>query len=76
MMFLLRGRVANLALKHQMPAIIVWSEAVQAGVLMSYGSRRIDEMRRLPYYGDGILKGAKPADLPVEQYLPSTSQST
>jgi len=37
------------------------------GVLMSYGSRIIDDLRRLPYYVDRILKGAKPADMPVEQ---------
>jgi putative ABC transport system substrate-binding protein len=35
---------------------------------MSYGPRSIDELRRLPYYIDRVLKGAKPADLPVEQY--------
>ena len=68
MMFVHRARVATLALEHQMPAIIVWGEAVEAGVLMSYGARSIDELRRLPYYIDRILKGAKPADLPVEQY--------
>jgi putative tryptophan/tyrosine transport system substrate-binding protein len=67
MMSGLRGRVAKLALEHQMPAIANWSEAVEAGVLMSYGSRAIDELRRLPYFIDRILKGAKPADLPVEQ---------
>ena len=58
----------KLALEHRLPAIIIWSEAVEAGVLMSYGPRSIDELRRLPYYIDRILKGAKPADLPVEQY--------
>jgi putative ABC transport system substrate-binding protein len=68
MMFVLRGRIAKLALQHQLPAIIVWSEAVEAGVLMSYGPNRIDEIRRLPYYIDRILKGAKPGDLPVEQW--------
>jgi putative tryptophan/tyrosine transport system substrate-binding protein len=68
MMFALRERIAKLALQHQLPAIIVWSEAVEAGVLMSYGPNSIDEVRRLADYIDRILKGAKPGDLPVEQW--------
>ena len=67
LMYGLRARVAKLTLDHRIPAVIVWSEAVEAGVLMSYGDRTIDSARRLPYYVDRILKGAKPADLPVEQ---------
>jgi putative tryptophan/tyrosine transport system substrate-binding protein len=68
LMFIHRERVAKLALEHRMHAIAIWGEAVEAGVLMSYGPRSIDELRRLPYYIDRVLKGAKPADLPVEQY--------
>ena len=67
MMFVFRERVARLALDHRMPAIIVFHEAVDAGLLMSYGDRRIEQLLRAAYYVDRILKGAKPADLPVEQ---------
>ena len=66
MMFVFRERVARLALDHRMPAIIVFHEAVDVGLLMSYGDRRVEQMLRVPYYVDRILKGAKPGDLPVE----------
>ena len=46
---------------------LIWSEAAEAGLRMSYGDRNVDHARRLPYYVDRILKGVKPADLPVEQ---------
>jgi putative ABC transport system substrate-binding protein len=67
MMFVFRNQIARLALAHRIPAIIVWSEAVEAGILMSYGDRTIDHMQRVPYYVDRILKGANPSELPVEQ---------
>jgi putative ABC transport system substrate-binding protein len=67
MMFVFRNQVAKLALTHRIPAIIIWSEAVEAGVLMSYGDRNIDHMQRVPYYVDRILRGANPSELPVEQ---------
>jgi putative ABC transport system substrate-binding protein len=60
-------RVAKLAMEQRLPAMIAFVEVVRDGVLMSYGSRLIDDVRRLPYYVDRILKGARPADLPVEQ---------
>ena len=67
LMFGLRARVAQLALDHRTPAIAIWHEAVEAGLLMSYGDRNVDHYRRVPYYVDRILKSAKPADVPVEQ---------
>lgn len=67
MMFVFRNQVAKLALTHRIPSIIVWHEAVEAGVLMSYGARNIETMQRVPYYVDRILRGANPANLPVEQ---------
>ena len=62
-----RVRVAKLALDHRMPAISPFDIATEAGLLMSYGRRLVDDARRVPHYVDRILKGAKPADLPVEQ---------
>ncbi len=67
--FLFRAgaRVAKLAIEQRLPAMIPFEEVAENGVLMSYGSRLIDDVRRLPHYVDRILKGAKPAELPVEQ---------
>jgi putative ABC transport system substrate-binding protein len=61
------ARVAQLAIKRRLPAIIPFQEVAREGILMAYGSTYIDAVRRLPYFVDRILKGAKPADLPVEQ---------
>ncbi len=61
------GRLAKLAIEQRLPAIIPFEEVAQAGVLMSYGSKLLDEARRLPYYVDRILKGVDPGTLPVEQ---------
>jgi putative ABC transport system substrate-binding protein len=63
----LRGRTVDLAAKHRLPAMYSWRELVVAGGLMSYGPSLPDMHRRLATYVDKILKGAKPADLPVEQ---------
>ena len=60
-------RIAGLALKSRLPSMYVSGEYVHAGGLMSYGADLADSYRRVAYYVDGILKGAKPADLPVEQ---------
>ena len=62
-----RVRVAELALKYRLPGIFSVKEAVEAGGLMSYTVDRIDLSRRSELYIDKILKGASPADLPVEQ---------
>ena len=63
----LRPRIADLAAKHRLPAIYAWKFHVEAGGLMSYGPNNSDIWRRAATYVDKILKGAKPADLPVEQ---------
>jgi putative ABC transport system substrate-binding protein len=62
-----RPRIAALAVKSRLPAIYDGAEYVEAGGLMSYGVSVIDLARRAATYVDKILKGAKPADLPVEQ---------
>jgi putative tryptophan/tyrosine transport system substrate-binding protein len=60
-------RIADLALKSRLPSVYNNREAVEAGILMSYGANRADIYQRRPYFVDRILKGAKPPDLPVEQ---------
>ncbi len=62
-----RARIAELALKNRLPAICTLREFADAGCLMSYGPSFRDLWRRSATYADKILKGAKPADLPVEQ---------
>jgi putative ABC transport system substrate-binding protein len=62
-----RRRIVELAAKHQLPAIYELREFVDAGGLMSYGPSVRDMWRRAATYVDKILKGTKPADLPVEQ---------
>jgi len=62
-----RKRVVELATKHRLPASYGRPEYVEAGGLMYYGTNYNDLFRRAAYYVDKILKGVKPADLPVEQ---------
>ena len=62
-----RKRIADFALKTRLPSMYRSREAVDAGGLMSYGADEADSYRRVAYFVDRILKGAKPADLPVEQ---------
>ena len=62
-----RARLAELAGKSRLPAIYGQREYVEAGGLMSYGTQFHDLYRRAALHVDKILKGAKPADLPVEQ---------
>ena len=60
-------RIADLALKSRLPSMSPRREDVEAGGLMYYGADLADSYKRVAYYVDRILKGAKPADLPVEQ---------
>jgi putative tryptophan/tyrosine transport system substrate-binding protein len=60
-------QIVTLAAKHRLPDVSVWREAVAMGGLMSYGVNIADLYRRAAVYVDRILKGANPADLPVEQ---------
>jgi putative ABC transport system substrate-binding protein len=60
-------RLVDLAAKNRLPAVYSVREYVDAGGLMSYGANLADLFRRAATYVDKILKGAKPADLPVEQ---------
>ena len=62
-----RGRIIGLALKYRLPAIYPWRVYVEEGGLMVYAPSLLDMHRRSAYYVDKILKGTKPADLPVEQ---------
>src|SRR5580765_3344241 len=65
--FAVRKRIVELAGKHRLPAIYFQKEFVDEGGLMSYGADFDDLYRRAAVYVDKILKGAKPADLPVQQ---------
>ena len=60
-------RTIGFALKSRLPSVSSSEEFVDAGGLMSYAADDVDSYRRVAYYVDRILKGAKPADLPVEQ---------
>ena len=66
MFFSERRRLLDLAAKNRLPAVYTQREFVDAGGLMSYGPNLADLFRRAATYVDRILKGAKPADLPVE----------
>ena len=67
MFYAQRRRIADLALKHRLPVMSAFRDFVEAGGLMAYGADIGDLIRRSATYVDKILKGAKPADLPVEQ---------
>jgi putative ABC transport system substrate-binding protein len=64
-----RPQIAEFAIQQHLPSVFVTREWVVAGGLMSYGPSRPDLYRRAATYVDKILKGAKPADLPVEQLM-------
>jgi putative ABC transport system substrate-binding protein len=60
-------RIADLATKNRLPAIYLREDWVANGGLMSYGPDRADVYKRVAVFVDKILKGTRPADLPVEQ---------
>jgi putative ABC transport system substrate-binding protein len=62
-----RRQLAGLATKYRIPSMFATGEYVEAGGLMSYGVIVVDDYRRAAHYVDKILKGARPANLPVEQ---------
>jgi putative ABC transport system substrate-binding protein len=67
LMIVNQKRIVGFALKSRLPSVWGSSRDVDAGGLMSYAGDRAENYRRVAYYVDRILKGAKPADLPVEQ---------
>jgi putative tryptophan/tyrosine transport system substrate-binding protein len=66
-MLINQKRITGLAIKSRLPSMYFTREFVNAGGLMSYGADQADLYQRIAYYVDKILKGAKPADLPIEQ---------
>ena len=67
MFFLHRARLADLAVRHRLPSMSTQTQWVEVGGLMSYAASLPELYRRAAIYVDKILKGAKPADLPIEQ---------
>jgi ABC-type uncharacterized transport system substrate-binding protein len=67
MCFSERGRLVDLLARNRLPTVFPFRLYVDAGGLMSYGPDLAEMFRRAASYGDQILKGAKPGDLPVEQ---------
>ena len=63
----LAKRIADFTLKHHLPAISMFRRFAEGGGLMSYGPNQVEYSKRLSVYIDKILRGAKPADLPIEQ---------
>jgi putative ABC transport system substrate-binding protein len=62
-----RKRIAELAIKYRLPSMSERGDMVEAGALASYAANETESVKRAAWYVDRILKGAKPADLPVEQ---------
>ena len=60
-------KIADLAIKDPLPSMCEAADYVEAGCLMSYSANDAECFKRAAYYVDRILKGAKPADLPIEQ---------
>jgi len=66
-LFIERQRIAKLALRNRLPLVSGISGYAEAGALMTYGARQTDLYHRAAIIVDRILKGAKPANLPIEQ---------
>jgi len=62
-----RRQIADLLMRHRLPGISVWRNFAEVGVLLAYGPSLQEQFRRAAGYVDKILKGAEPADLPVER---------
>jgi putative ABC transport system substrate-binding protein len=62
-----REKIAQFAIDQRVPAMFGWSEYADAGGLMSYGANQRDAYVRLAAYADRLLRGTRPADLPIEQ---------
>lgn len=62
-----RQRIIDFGMSHRAPVISGWPVFAQSGAICTYGPHLVDSYRRLAHYVDRILKGAKPADLPIEQ---------
>ena len=60
-------RIVDLSMKNRLPSMYETSDSVEAGGLLSYSSNDVENFRRAAVYVDKILKGAKPADIPIEQ---------
>lgn len=67
MFFIERSRIAQLAIEHRLPTLAAAAEFTAAGVLASYGTKLVTIFGKAPAYVDKILKGQKPAEIPVEQ---------
>ena len=65
-MFVHRAEVTSLSARYQLPAVYPYRQFVELGGLLSYGFDRTDNFRRAAGYVDRILRGEKPADLPVQ----------
>jgi putative ABC transport system substrate-binding protein len=66
-LFNYRGQIAEMAIRNRLPAASLQRELAEAGFLLTYGADIRDLVRRSAVFVDKIFKGAKPADLPVEQ---------
>jgi putative ABC transport system substrate-binding protein len=62
-----RQSIIDFGLSHRMPVVSGWPVFARSGALFTYGPHLTSSYRRLAYYVDRILKGARPADLPIEQ---------